>query len=89
MKNSREKKNKFLKDISEQKVRILWKKDHTRFQKIKKCMNYYKDLPRNVVAEKKRKGKHILYIFSKSCHIIIIFITTIELFIKKKKRLTI
>lgn len=48
-------------------------------------MNYYKDLPRYVVAEKKRKGKHILYIFFKSCQIIIIFITTIELFIKKKK----
>lgn len=47
-------------------------------------MNYYKDLPRYVVAEKK-KGKHILYIFLKSCQIIIIFITTIELFIKKKK----
>lgn len=51
-------------------------------------MNYYKDLPRYVVAGKK-KGKHILYIFLKSCQIIIIFITTIELFIKKKKRLTI
>lgn len=48
-------------------------------------MNYYKDLPRYVVAEKKRKGKHILYIFFKSCQIIIIFITTIELFIQKKK----
>lgn len=47
-------------------------------------MNYYKDLPRYLVAEKK-KGKHILYIFLKSCQIIIIFITTIELFIKKKK----
>lgn len=28
-------------------------------------MNYYKDLPRYVVAEKKRKGKHILNIFFK------------------------
>lgn len=49
-------------------------------------MNYYKDLPRYVVAEKK-EGKHILYIFLKSCQIIIIFITTIELFIKKKKKI--
>lgn len=38
-----------------------------------------------LLPKKKRKGKHILYIFFKSCQIIIIFITTIELFIQKKK----
>lgn len=35
-----------------------------------------------MLLPKKKKGKHILYIFLKSCQIIIIFITTIELFIK-------
>lgn len=39
-----------------------------------------------MLLPKKKKGKHILYIFLKSCQIIIIFITTIELFIKKKKK---
>lgn len=40
-----------------------------------------------LLPKKRRKGKHILYIFFKSCQIIIIFITTIELFIQKKKKI--
>lgn len=62
MKNSREKKKILKRYFRTIKVRILWKKDHTRFQKIKKCMNYYKDLPRYVVAEKKERV-NIYYIF--------------------------
>lgn len=38
-----------------------------------------------LLPNKKRRVNIYIYIFLKSCQIIIIFITTIELFIKKKK----
>lgn len=36
---------------------------HTRFQNIKKCMNYYKDLPVMLLPNKKRRVNIYIYIF--------------------------